>query len=445
MPSQQPAPFLTPRLICLLAPCWSCRGAAAPQRTAGAKCACTCMPCLCLWSADSEPPTQPYVLQCGRFHTLDRFAPGMHSCREQLARHAERRRRARSLAAAGVPTGRSWEASAGQPSHRTQASIVTCAAAGSVRGLSSMADQPHHASIMPPLDGQAQLHSSPEVKAEPRSAQGGSSGSSISTHSTHQHSATPSAPAFGQRQQASMPAPSVCCDGMDVLLAAAQEEEELEQQQQQQEAGEAQRSPKRARHVHLCAAGTGATAGVAGLEPDLSWFTAPAAAVPAASQHAASSEQATTDGCLLLHLAQSSAVLPPLPDVATASTILPADHCQFQNSQQPGTAAPAAASALDVGLLLQQVEVARQVQTAPVPQHLPAVRPTQSCVVPALQQAAALAQEQAVDHARLQHLCLAHVQAAQQQLCEQQQEKVACLFKAAVQGLLSTILTLHAP
>ncbi len=39
------------------------------------------------------------VPQCGRFHPLDAFAPGMRSCRKQLAKHAERRRRGRELAA----------------------------------------------------------------------------------------------------------------------------------------------------------------------------------------------------------------------------------------------------------------------------------------------------------------------------------------------------------
>ncbi|KAL4422543.1 hypothetical protein ABPG75_008740 [Micractinium tetrahymenae] len=43
---------------------------------------------------------QRFCQQCGRFHELQEFEGGMRSCRKQLAKHAERRRRGRERAAA---------------------------------------------------------------------------------------------------------------------------------------------------------------------------------------------------------------------------------------------------------------------------------------------------------------------------------------------------------
>ena len=53
-------------------------------------------------AAACPTPSPPPAPQCGRFHELAAFAPTMRSCRKQLAKHAERRRRARELAARAI-------------------------------------------------------------------------------------------------------------------------------------------------------------------------------------------------------------------------------------------------------------------------------------------------------------------------------------------------------
>ncbi|EFN52419.1 hypothetical protein CHLNCDRAFT_138913 [Chlorella variabilis] len=61
-----------------------------------------CVPCMASESVLVKGIQQRFCQQCGRFHELAAFAPTMRSCRKQLAKHAERRRRARELAARAI-------------------------------------------------------------------------------------------------------------------------------------------------------------------------------------------------------------------------------------------------------------------------------------------------------------------------------------------------------
>ncbi|EFN56093.1 hypothetical protein CHLNCDRAFT_145623 [Chlorella variabilis] len=159
---------------------------------------------------------QRFCQQCGRFHELERFAPSMRSCRQQLARHAERRRHRRAVAAAAKAAARTAPPSGAHlsaPGGAVMPAPPTAAAPGS--GL------PLPDAKRPRLEGpEAQLAAllqqqaaAAGVKLEQADAGGtgsgrqqdGSCASVQSTHSTHINNTA---------------------DGLDALLAAAQEEEQ---------------------------------------------------------------------------------------------------------------------------------------------------------------------------------------------------------------------------
>lgn len=170
-----------------------------------------------------DPACYPCLQQCGRFHALDRFAPGLHSCREQLARHAERRRRTRALAAARKAGPRGRAASARLTDDQAANPCGTTAAA-------LPAKRPHSALADPTAAAPSGQHASPVrspgCQDAPLGLQGGLSGSSGSTHSIHVAQGAEAEETARHRTAAGSPSSS--CDGMDALLAAAAKEEEAQ-------------------------------------------------------------------------------------------------------------------------------------------------------------------------------------------------------------------------
>ncbi|KAL4424553.1 hypothetical protein ABPG77_010133 [Micractinium sp. CCAP 211/92] len=208
-----------------------------------------------------------FCQQCGRFHVLDRFAPGLHSCREQLARHAERRRRTHALAAArkAGPRGRAAPA---RPTDDQAANPCGTTAAAALH-----AKRPHSAPADPtaaaPSDQHASPVRSPGCQDAPPRLQGGLSGSSESTHSIHFAQGAEAEETAGHRTAAG--SPSFSCDGMDALLAAAAEQEEAEAE------GPAAKRPRPIASLHPTASALvlPLQRSVAlSLEPDPTWFAA---------------------------------------------------------------------------------------------------------------------------------------------------------------------------
>ncbi|KAL4451473.1 hypothetical protein ABPG75_007135 [Micractinium tetrahymenae] len=400
-----------------------------------------------------------FCQQCGRFHLLDKFAPGMHSCREQLARHAERRRRVRALAAAAAGKAGGQRHTTPAPPGTNPATVG--AAAPEAAAAAYISKRPHLALSEPSASQPPSPRSSPECKEAPLRPRGGSSGSSASTHSAH---LGPGAGADAEQALQRDPAeeqgsPSTSCDGMDALLAAAAEEEEAE--------AAAAKRPRHDTNMHAHAyAQPAEQSAMLSMEPDITWFAAPTGAATAAASHLA-----TSDGYMLplrqpsaqpsavlplpVHILsalppEASAVLPPPP--APARPPLPPQHRSVtvaapSSPNAPPTAAPPPVP--NVALLLQHLLASHATQAAPgllpaVPVQLAPALPDAvlSQVLAALQLAAAqqaVQLQQAQWAAQVQQLVL--LAREREQL--QQEQRVACLFKAAVEGLMSTVLALH--
>ncbi|KAL4852680.1 N-acetylserotonin O-methyltransferase-like protein [Chlorella vulgaris] len=195
--------------------------------------------------------SQRFCQQCGRFHQLDRFSPGMRSCRQQLAKHAERRRRGRAIAAANSA---STAAGVNHVERQQQLALLR------KQQLEAEQRAQREAQAQQLLQGSVLITLAPGPEPpstaphSPARDQPGTSASSGSTHSTQQRGASLSSSAGGG------------ISGMEALLAAAEEEECAEQAAEEQQQQAARKRRKLAPSPELPVA-----------PPDLSWFQAPAA------------------------------------------------------------------------------------------------------------------------------------------------------------------------
>lgn len=255
---------------------------------------------------------------------------------------------------------------------------------------------------------------------------------------------------------------------MDALLAAAAGEEVAEA-----EAAAAKRPRQIARLRSDASMGAQPLQPPTALsmEPDVAWFAAPAAQAAAL---AATSQQATSSGRLPLPRqpsGQPSAVLPMpahilwalppeasavLPPAAPAQPVLPSPPMRPSGLPAPCSPADqpgAGPAALTLAPLLHWLLAAQAMRgppglaTAGLVQPAPAFSCTALAQVSAALRLAAAQQAQQVQEAQqaaqtqAQHLLLAARQRGQLQL--QQEQRVAGLFQAAVEGLMPTILALH--
>lgn len=132
--------------------CRRCMGGSLPPACAVAaevtKLRAECCPSELLTSASPShpfPPSRRPAPQCGRFHTLDAFDADQKSCREELARHAARRRdlRRRRKASQGLAPG----ASGAAPSSSRQggpADLTDLLAAAAQVGRDGQHSRHHH-------------------------------------------------------------------------------------------------------------------------------------------------------------------------------------------------------------------------------------------------------------------------------------------------------------
>ncbi|KAI3437553.1 hypothetical protein D9Q98_000006 [Chlorella vulgaris] len=168
---------------------------------------------------------QRFCQQCGRFHPMDRFSPGMRSCRHQLARHAERRRKRRAEAAAAKSQAQRCSNNLDQLAE-PHATGDHATLQGHTPSLTLPPPSKRLCSGGPAAPGRAPVAAG--LKSEPAGGQPDAQGSgrlsggegdgcasAQSTHSTHRHHS----------------------HGLDALLAAAEEEQQLEQQLEQQQQG----------------------------------------------------------------------------------------------------------------------------------------------------------------------------------------------------------------
>ncbi len=398
-----------------------------------------------------DPACYPCLQQCGRFHLLDRFAPGLHSCREQLARHAERRRRTRALAAArkAGPRGRAAPARPTDDQAANPCGTTAAAALHAKRPHSALADPTAAA----PSDQHASPVRSPGCQDAPPRLQGGLSGSSESTHSIHFAQGAEAEETAGHRTAAG--SPSFSCDGMDALLAAAAEQEEAEAE------GPAAKRPRPIASLHPTASALvlPLQRSVAlSLEPDPTWFAALAerTAARTVSQPAAGIGQVSS---LMQPSMQPSAVLPMPAHILSAlpleaSAVLPPAPAQAPPAwpEQPPSllapgcptaplgAAPAAPALSSLLHLLLAAEAQRQA-LCQQPAALLRLAPTLAGVT--LAQATAALRLVAVQQAQQLHEAHRAAQAHRELLAAREREQqelqhaqhVAGLFKAIAEGL----------
>ncbi|PRW20503.1 squamosa promoter-binding 16 [Chlorella sorokiniana] len=345
---------------------------------------------------------QRFCQQCGRFHPLDAFAPGMRSCRKQLAKHAERRRRGRELAA--------------------QAAAAAAAAAGGSKPVSPTAPaakRPRSVALSAPEPstiGATRLLQPPSTwRIADSTGSGGSSG-------LHQ---------------------SVPESGVDALLAAAEEDALAEAEGMDEDAGQLkQESQQDAPPLRL--------------EPDPAWFAGAAtvplpppqfpAAVAFGSLSPALPGGAPTDATMAAALAALGGGPAALTAVAVAQQARQAQQAQLaalllaqqqqQQRQQSALAAllnpPAQQDNTALSLALMQ-----QAAGGPPPAPQPPSTLLQQLLGGSLGGGAAAAAllQQAVAQAPVPPPL-----EDRQTLRERQ---VAVLYKAAVERLLQTIVQLH--
>jgi hypothetical protein len=336
----------------------------------------------------------------------------MRSCRQQLAKHAERRRRGRAIAAANSA---STAAGVNHVERQQQLALLR------KQQLEAEQRAQREAQAQQLLQGSVLITLAPGPEPpstaphSPARDQPGTSASSGSTHSTQQRGASLSSSAGGR------------ISGMEALLAAAEEEECAEQAAEEQQQQAARKRRKLAPSLELPVA-----------PPDLSWFQAPAAvplvtaapAPPCPSDYAAgtwggssSVSQLTPDSSTF---ALPNVVQLQLPALADAPSMPPPTLPPSQPEQ------PAA-----LQQLLQQLLNAPQLCSggaAVVPPPAVPTPPPEPHVLAGFLATIQRAAVQRKQEAEVQEL----LQRAQAQPSSEQQ--VTCLFQAAVSGLMSGML-----
>ncbi|PRW20830.1 Phosphatidylinositol 4-phosphate 5-kinase 2 isoform A [Chlorella sorokiniana] len=361
-------------------------------------------------SVERKGTLQRFCQQCGRFHELEAFDPGMRSCRQQLARHAERRRRARAAASAA-------QASHGHRGPSASSDSVALAALGGPDLLAAVAGGMPDA-YMPRATTKRQLSRqdgerySPDLEGAPTGRLPGSSGSSASAHSG--------------------------MAALDALVAAAEEE------QQNEAAAKRQR--------------TGTPPAV--VEPDPSWFlpqpSATATALPSASAAMAAAMQPREAQASSLGLPPPSMLLAGLPLAPPAA--LAAQQADMQLLLRhlvapPPPVVPVPAplallasppAAMATAVALQQQQQQQQVlqqQLAvlaaagdPVAAAALQAAAVQRQAADAQQQAAAAAAQRLAQEAHLRRLLLEQERRA----AAVHEVQAACLFQAACDAILGS-------
>ncbi|KAI7846279.1 hypothetical protein COHA_000207 [Chlorella ohadii] len=368
-------------------------------------------------TVERDGTQQRFCQQCGRFHELDAFDPGMRSCRQQLARHAERRRRARAAASAAHGSH-----GARGPSTSNGDSAAAAALGGPDLLAAVAGDLPD--GYMPRATTKRQLsileggRGSPEAEAAPTARLPGSSGSSASAHSG--------------------------MGALDALVAAAAEEELQEAAAKRQRTA----SPPA---VH---------------EPDLNWFMpqpsaasgmpAPAPAAPAAAPLAV--------GVMQSREAQASSVgLPPPGLLLSGLPLTPPAGLQAQQPDMqlllrhlvapPPPPAPAPLvllaspppAAVATAVALQQQQQQRQILQQQLAVLAAAGDPVAAATLQAaavqqqaaaVQQQVAAAAQRAAQEAQLRRMLLVQEQRA----AAVHEVQAACLFQAACDAILGSVL-----
>lgn len=184
--------------------------------------------------------------QCARFHPLDRFEPGMRSCRAQLARHAERRRKVRSQAAS-LPAGRpatpaataAVDAASGSSGSLPVQALLPQPQPAALPGIAAAAAAAVGAAAAPPP--QMPIHPGPlpaaDLGAKPAGSPPASHVRAALAGEQAQHSGSSSGSARTSQPSTAAPATGVA-DALDALAAAAEQQavraSQLRQGQQHQ-------------------------------------------------------------------------------------------------------------------------------------------------------------------------------------------------------------------